>query len=258
VGTALVTGASAGIGRSFAQHLAARGHGLVLVARDGPRLEALAIELRAAHNTHIEVLPADLLTDDGLVMVTARLADTTSPVDLLVNNAGIGAFGPFVDADIDAQVRQIELNVVALVRCTHAALQAMYLRGNGAILNVSSLAGFQPAPNSATYAATKAFVNSFTHSVHEEAHRRGVHVMAVCPGFTHTEFHERAGIGTESQLPEVFWQSADAVVGEALGALDRRRSVAIPGGINKVVGALSSITPSIVSRRIAGVVIRRT
>ena len=190
-------------------------------------------------------------------MVAARLRDTTRPVDLLVNNAGIGTFGPFADTDIDAQVRQIELNVVALVRLTHAALGPMRTRGQGAILQISSLAGYQPAPSSSTYAATKAFVNSFTHSVHEEARRAGVHVMLVCPGYTHTEFHERAGVGP-STLPEILWQSADQVVATALRDLDRRRSVSVPGAINRVVAAGSSVTPAIVSRRIAGLVVRRT
>ena len=255
--TALVTGASAGIGRSFAQALAARAHDLVLVARDVTRLDALAAELTSAHGTRCEVLGADLVSDAGRAAVEARLRDRDAPIDLLVNNAGIGAFGPFVDIDIDAQVGEIELNVVALVRLTHAALESMGDRGQGAILQISSVAGYQPAPSSATYAATKAFVNSFSHSVHEEARRVGVHVMLVCPGYTHTEFHERAGIGP-SGLPEFLWQSADEVVATALRDLDRGRSVSVPGAINRVVAAGSSVTPAIVSRRIAGLVVRRT
>ena len=118
-------------------------------------------------------------------------------------------------------------------------------------------AGYQPAPTSATYAATKAFVNSFTHAVHEEARRAGVHVMLVCPGYTHTEFHDRAGLG-RTGLPELVWQSADAVVATALRDLDRRRSVSVPGALNRIVSAASSITPAVVSRRVAGLVIRRT
>ncbi|HEX5586310.1 MAG TPA: SDR family NAD(P)-dependent oxidoreductase, partial [Acidimicrobiia bacterium] len=216
-----------------------------------------AVELRERYDVRAEVLRADLVDRGDLAAVEARLLDVGDAIDLLVNNAGLGTYGPFTDADIDVEVAEIELNVVALVRLTHAALVAMRPRARGAIVNVSSLAGFQPAPSSATYAATKAFVNSFTHSVHEEARRAGVHVMAVCPGYTHTEFHERAGLGP-SQLPEFLWQSAEEVVEVALRDLDRRRSVSIPGGINKVVGAASSITPALISRRVAGLVVRRT
>ncbi|MET0627698.1 MAG: SDR family oxidoreductase [Acidimicrobiia bacterium] len=254
--TALVTGASAGIGRAFAQGFAARGADLVLVARDEARLDVLAADLVERHGVRAEVLRADLVDRADLAAVEARLHDDDA-VDVLVNNAGFGTYGPFADADVDTEMREIDLNVTALVRLTHAALVAMRPRGRGAIVNVSSLAGFQPAPSSATYAATKAFVNSFTHSVHEEARRAGVHVMAVCPGYTHTEFHERAGLGP-SEIPEFLWQSADDVVEVALRDLDRRRSVSIPGGVNKVVGAASSVTPSVISRRIAGLVVRRT
>ena len=124
-------------------------------------------------------------------------------------------------------------------------------------MNVSSVAGYQPAPSSAVYAATKAFVNSFTHAVHEEARRVGVHLMLLCPGYTHTEFHERAGLGP-SALPELVWQSADEVVATALRDLDRRRSVSVPGAVNRIVSAASSVTPAIVSRRVAGLVVKRT
>ena len=146
--------------------------------------------------------------------------------------------------------------MLALVRLTHAALEAMQARGRGAILNISSLAGYQPAPTSATYAATKAFVNSFTHSVHEEARRSGVHVMVVCPGYTHTELFDRAGLGP-TQLPDFMWQSSERVVATALRDLDRRRSVSIPGGLNKVLGAMSSVAPAGMTRRIAEMVVSR-
>jgi uncharacterized protein len=122
---------------------------------------------------------------------------------------------------------------------------------------VSSLAAYQPDPSSATYGATKAFVNSFTHAVHEEVRRSGVHVMVVCPGFTHTEFHDRAGLGT-SHIPEFMWQSPERVVSAALRDLDRRRGVSIPGGLNKTLGALSSTVPAGVTRWFAGMVTRRT
>ena len=255
--TALVTGASAGIGRAFAGALAARGDDVVLVARDGARLDAFAAELRAAHSVSAEPLPADLLTPAGLDAVTARLGDAEAPVDLLVNNAGFGTFGHFSENDVDREVQEVELNVVALMRLTHAALGAMEQRGHGAIVNISSLAAYQPAPNSATYAATKAFVNSFTHAVHEEARGTGVHVMVVCPGYTHTEFHERAGLGPTG-VPEFAWQSAEQVVAAALRDLDRRRSVSIPGALNRTAAAFSSAAPAGVSRRVAGFVVRRS
>ena len=252
----LVTGATAGIGRAFATALAGRGHDLVLVARNGARLDTLAGELRARGGVAVEALSADLVTDDGVAAVEARLGDPERPVDILVNNAGMGSYGNFVELDPAREVAEIQLNVLALARLTHAALRAMTARGSGAVLNVSSLAGFQPVPSSATYGATKAFVTSFTHAVHQETRRSGVHVMLVCPGFTHTEFHERAGLGP-SDVPEFFWQSADEVVDAALRDLDRRRTVSIPGGLNRALSALSSAAPAGLSGRVAGIVQRR-
>jgi short-subunit dehydrogenase len=255
--TALVTGASAGIGRAFAVGLAARGHDLVLVARDAARLEELGAELTAAHGVAVDVLAADLLADDGVAAVEARLTDPDHPVDLLVNNAGFGTYGRFAELDVAREVQEVELNVVALLRLTHAALGAMELRRAGAILNVASLAAYQPNPISATYGATKAFVHSFTHAVREEARGTGVTVMLVCPGYTHTEFHDRAGLG-ESDMPEFVWQSADTVVAAALRDLDRGRAVSIPGLLNQTAAAFSSAAPAGVTRRIAGLVIKRS
>jgi short-subunit dehydrogenase len=189
--------------------------------------------------------------------VAARRGAAEGAVDLLVNNAGMGTFGHFAELDVERELDEVRLNVVALVRLTHAALAAMEARGSGAVVNVSSLAGYQPAPDSATYGASKAFVTSFSHAVHEEARRKGVHVMALCPGYTHTEFHERAGLGV-SHLPEVLWQSAADVVRIALRDLERRRSVSIPGALNKTAASLASVSPPSVSRRVAGLVIRRT
>jgi len=254
---ALVTGASAGIGRAFAQQLAARGTDLVLVARDGARLEELATELRSRAGVAVECRAADLLDPAGLEAVASRVAADDQPVDLLVNNAGMGTFGHFATLDGERELDEVRLNVVALVRLTHAALGAMEARGSGAVVNVSSIAGYQPAPDSATYGATKAFVNSFSHALHEEARAKGVHVMALCPGYTRTEFHERAGLGV-SHLPEMLWQSADEVVRVALRDLDRHRSVSIPGAINKTIVSVSSVSPPNVSRRVARLVIRRT
>ena len=255
--TALVTGASAGIGRAFAVALARRGHDVVLVARDAARLEELGTKLSAAHRVDADVLAADLLDADGVATVEARLADREHPVDLLVNNAGFGTYGRFVELDVEHEVREVELNVVALLRLTHAALRAMEARRAGAILNVASLAAYQPNPISATYGATKAFVHSFTHAVREEARGTGVRVMLVCPGYTHTEFHDRAGLG-ESEMPEFVWQSPETVAAAALHDLDRGRSVSIPGLLNQTAAALSSAAPAGITSRVAGLVIKRS
>ncbi len=257
MGAALVTGASAGIGRAFAEGLARRGHDVVLVARDGARLTELAAELTRAYGVAAEVLAADLVAPEQLATVEARLGDAEQPVDMLINNAGFGTFGRFAELDPQREVEEVELNVVALLRLTRAALGAMERRGAGAVVNVASLAAYQPAPNSATYGATKAFVHSFTHAVHEEMRGTGVRVMLVCPGYTHTELHERAGLGT-TDLPEFVWQSAGYVAETALRDLDRGRSVSIPGALNQTAAAFSSVSPAGITRRIAGLVVKRS
>lgn len=256
-GIALVTGASAGIGRAFAQRLAARGYDLVLVARDSGRLTVLAEALEHEHSITAAPLAADLTSAADLAAVETRLRDVGRPVDLLVNNAGVGTYGRFAELDVDREVQEIELNVVALVRLTSVALAVMEARGAGAIVNISSLAAYQPAPNSATYGATKAFVNSFTHAIREEARGSGVQVLLVCPGYTHTEFHDRAGLGPTG-VPEFAWQSAATVVDTALRDLDRGRPVSIPGVLNQAAAALSSTAPAGITCRVAGVVVKRT
>jgi hypothetical protein len=250
---ALVTGASAGIGEAFAYELAARGHDLVLVARDRDRLDALAARLDAQHGASCEVLAADLTDDEQLAAVEARARD----VDLLVNNAGFGTFGSFYELDLDTEVREIALNVVALVRLTHAAAGAMVARGRGGILNVSSLAGFQPGVTNATYSATKAFVTSFTEALHEELKGTGVAVSVLCPGFTRTEFQERAN-APASEVPGVMWQEAPEVARAGLDGLARNKAVVIPGALNKVLGTASSLAPHAVTRRAAAMVLRRS
>ena len=179
---ALVTGASAGIGRSFAYALADRGHDLVLVARDTARLEALAKEIGDAYGAACEVLTADLADGDALVRVETRLADAARPLDLLVNNAGFGTSGKFHTMPVDREEQEIRLNVVALVRLCHAALDAQVARGRGGVINVASIAGYQPTPGNATYGATKAFVSSFSQAVHEELKGTGVRCMVLSPG----------------------------------------------------------------------------
>jgi uncharacterized protein len=249
---ALVTGASAGIGEEFARQLAARGHDLVLVARDRGRLESLAKELAAAHGANADVLPADLTDDEQLATVEAHARS----VDVLVNNAGYGTFGNFYENDLSVEVREVQLNVLALMRLTHAAAAAMAARGSGAILNVSSLAGFQPGPMNATYSATKAFVTSFTEAVHEEMKGTGVSVSVLCPGFTHTEFQERAN-APASGVPGFMWQNAPEVAAAGLDGLAKNKAIIIPGSVNKVLGTLANMTPHAVTRRAGAVVLKR-
>lgn len=256
--TALVTGASTGIGHAFARTLAVRGQDLIVVARTEAKLEELAAAVEREHGRAVEVLAADLETDDGVAKVEARLSDDARPVELLVNNAGFGTSGNFHELPIDGEVSEVRLNVQALVRLTHAALGPMVARGHGGVINVSSVGAYQPTPKSATYGATKAFVSSFTNAVHEELRGTGVKAMVLAPGFTHTEFHERAGIDATSTAPEFLWQSPDEVVGAALKAYDRGRAVCIPGAVNGVAAAFSATMPAGISRRVAGMVTKRT
>ena len=255
---AVVTGASAGIGEAFARALAARRHDLVIVARNETRLAELAGEIRREHGVAIEVLGADLETDEGVARVEARLRREEHPAELLVNNAGFGTTGAFHSLPIDGEVAEIRLNVLALVRLTHAAVAPMVARGHGGVINVSSVGAYQPTPHSATYSATKAFVSSFTNAIHEELHGTGVKAMVLAPGFTHTKFHERAQVDNTSKMPEFLWQSAYEVVAAALKAYDRGRAVCIPGALNTVAAAFSGTLPSGVTRKIAGMVTKRT
>jgi short-subunit dehydrogenase len=254
---ALVTGASSGIGESFARLLAARGHDLVLVARRADRLEEVAARAGADSRADSEVLVADLESDEGVALVEERLAGAGRPVELLVNNAGFGTSGRFHELPVADEEAEIRLNVLALVRLSHAALTSMVARGHGGVINVSSVGAYQPTPNSATYAATKAFVSSFTNAIHEELHGTGVKAMVLAPGFTHTEFHERAGIDQVGQMPEFLWQSTDEVVNAALKAYARGRAVCVPGPINAIAAAFSGSMPAGVSRKVAGIVTKR-
>src|SRR5690606_16627520 len=231
--TALVTGASSGIGRALARALAAERSDLVVVARDRSRLDDLAGELAAAHGIAVEVLAADLADAAQLAAVEARVADPARPVDLVVNNAGFGTYGPLVEADIEAETQEIAVNVTAVVRLTHASLRAMVPRRRGAVMNMSSMAGLQATPGNATYGASKAFVASFGESVAGELGGTGVTLTTVLPGFTRTEFHERAGVGGRP-VPDVAWMSAEDVAARALAAARAGRPWCVPGVLNKV------------------------
>ncbi|MEU6706182.1 SDR family NAD(P)-dependent oxidoreductase [Streptomyces wuyuanensis] len=226
--TALITGATAGLGRAFAQALARDGYGLVLVARSEPALMKTAEELRDAHGTTAEVLPADLSTDEGCDAVRARLVSGPR-VDLLVNNAGIGHERPFLTNGTASEERLLDLNVRAVLRLTDAALTAMTDRRGGAILNVASVAGLGPSWLSSTYPASKAWVIAFTESLawSRQVREAGVRMTAVLPGYTRTEFHRRAGIPTTFP-PAWLWLDADDVVRTALRDLHRGKVISVP------------------------------
>lgn len=243
--TALVTGATAGIGAAFARQLAERGHDLVLVARDEARLDAAAQTLRS-FGVAVDVLPADLAEDAGCARVEQRCAQG---VDMLVNNAGLGPTGAFHESPVADEEHLLRLNVRSVMRLTHAALAPMVARGSGAIINVSSVAAFTPGARSATYSASKAWVTNFSESLHVQHAAHGVRVLALCPGFTRTEFHARAGMDT-SGVPDRLWLSADEVVRTGLTDLDRGRSVSVPGLPYKAVVVASRLVPPSTQRAV--------
>jgi short-subunit dehydrogenase len=237
-GTALVTGPTAGIGYSFAHQLAKRGHDLVLVARNEARLVEVADELRTAYGVGVEVLPADLADRSQLATVEARLADPDRPVELLVNNAGFGLKARFLDNDASAETAMLDVLVTAVLRLTHAALGPMTQRGRGGIINVSSVAAFLPR---GTYSAAKSWVNSFSEWAANEYRDQGVTVMALCPGFTKTEFHERMEVkrGTGP-----LWLDADELVATALADFDKGRVISIPSAQYKAIVGLTRLIPN--------------
>ncbi|MEV0532897.1 SDR family oxidoreductase [Kitasatospora sp. NPDC050463] len=238
--TALITGATAGIGAAFARRLARSGYRLVLVARDTERLERAADDLRAKFGVDTEVLTADLATEAGIAAVETRLGDVAHPVDLLVNNAGFGNKGAFLTVSLQDELDMLKVHVEAILRLTTAALPGMRERGRGAIVNVASVAAFLPR---GTYGASKAWVVSFTQGVMRDLGGSGVRLMALCPGFTHTEFHQRAGMGT-GNIPSWGWLSAERVVDEAMRDLARGRSLSVPSKRYKIAVAIARLLPS--------------
>lgn len=246
--TALITGASAGLGAEFARQLARRRADLVLVARSEDALSVLAADLRSEHGVAVEVLVADLADDAGVTKVADRLRDTRDPVDLLVNNAGFGLPLQFADNDIDDEVRHLRVHVEASMRLMHAALQTMRGRG-GRIINVASVAGFI---SRSTYSACKSWLIDFSRWANAEYSRDGVTVTALCPGFTHTTFHERMGLAVGQEgVPAVLWLDARDVVRAGLRDAALGRSVSIPSLRYKAIVALAGLLPSALTSGVA-------
>jgi short-subunit dehydrogenase len=234
--TALVTGATSGIGAHFARHLAGEGYDLVLVARDKDRLDLAAATHRADHGVAVEVLVADLSTDEGIAAVEQRAAEG---VDLVVNNAGFGQRGDFLTSEITEEIGMLKVHCEAVLRITRAALPHMLRRRTGGIINVASVAAFF---SRGTYSASKMWVVTFSDSVRQQITGSGVHVMALCPGWVRTEFHERSGMDT-TQIPGFLWLTPDRLVTAALRDLRHGVPVSVPGTAYKILAGLGKILP---------------
>lgn len=228
--TALVTGATAGIGNSFARLLARQGHDLVLIARDEPRLQRVAADLTAAHGVAVEVIRADLSIAAECAWVEARLADAERPIDVLVNNAGYSVDQRFTSGALEREQAMFDVLTRAVMRLSHAAARPMMSRGSGVIINVSSVAGWIPQ---STYGAAKSYVTAFSRALRRETSRSGVKVTALCPGYTATEFHERANYAM-GRVPRFMVLDADAVVAQGWRDAQRGRALSIPGPMYRI------------------------
>lgn len=234
-GTALITGASSGIGAAFARRLAADGYDLVLVARRAERLQALATELRP-FGVRVEVLPADLAQDEAIGRVAARIR-ALPDLALLINNAGFGVSDKFTEADAARHAAMIQVHATAPTRLCHAALPGMVARRRGAIINVSSVAAFFPTYTNTVYGASKAYLNVFSEALQAGVKKDGVRVQALCPGYTVTEFHDTAemeGFDRE-RVPQKMWMSAEKVAAISLDALKQDKVIVVPGRRNRLI-----------------------
>ena len=251
--TTLITGASSGIGEAFARRLAARGENLLLVARSEDKLKSLCEELAQAHNVHAQYVALDLTEEDAPGKLFAETDQRGLQIETLINNAGFGSMGDFASLDVARELEMIDLNVRALVALTHLYLQPMRERKSGTIINVASTAAFQGVPFMATYAATKAFVLSFSEALWDENRPLGVHVMALCPGVTETNFFAAA---KTDKPPMRVAQTPDEVVDTALSGLKRRKSHIISGWTNYIMTESERLVPRWIVARIAGKAMR--
>jgi short-subunit dehydrogenase len=251
--TALVTGATSGMGYEFARQLAERGHDVVLVARDRVRLENVSDELRRDYKVRSEILVADLSDRAQTGKVAQRLSDEAHPVDLLVNNAGQAQRRGFLGNEVEVEEAALDLHVTAVLVLSHAAARAMKSRGRGGIINVSSIASFTAM---GSYSAAKAWVRVFSEGLSRELAGSGVTCMALCPGFTHTEFHERARLNM-SRLPEILWLNAPSVVRQGLDDAAKGKVVSVPGVQYKTLVGLMQVAPRFLVRDVSGSLARR-
>jgi short-subunit dehydrogenase len=246
--TALITGASSGIGAAIARHIAERGHGLTLVARREDRLTDLAGDLHRRYGVRAGIVTGDLTDSDDRERVAAKVAELGLEVDVLVNNAGFGYAGRFVDAERARQVEMVKINCEAVVDLCGRYLPEMSQRGEGAVMNIASTAAFQPMAGSATYAATKAFVLSYSEALYQEMKNRGVTVTAICPGPVRTEFTSAAGMkGADSAGPDFLWMTAEDLAEEAVKALDAGKRAVVPGRLNYAGSLLGRHAPRMLS-----------
>jgi len=242
--TALITGPTSGIGRGFADAFARKGFDLVLVSRDEARLSQLAAEVSSAYGITCEVIPADLSVRTDTDRVAARLADAQRPIGALVNNAGFGLNRSFLSGSVDDEQRMLDVLVTAVLRLTRAAVPGMVERQHGIVINVSSMASWITG---GSYSAAKSWVTVFSESLAQELAGSGVRITAVCPGFVHTEFHQRAGIDM-SAMPEWMWLDVQDVVGQAMRDIARERPVGVPGPQYKAFSALLRHGPRSLAR----------
>ena len=241
--TCLVTGASSGIGAEMARVLAGRGHGVTLVARREERLRELAQELEREHGVRAEVVAASVSEPDGRRQLVEEIEGRGLTVEVLVNNAGFGSGGRFQNQELEREEEMVRTNVEAVVSLCGAYAARMVARGRGAILNVGSVAGFQPVPRQTTYAATKAFVNSFTEALHVDLAGTGVSATVLCPGFTETEFAEAGGLGSFDQLPSFLVDSAREVAQAAVEGMEKGKRSVVPGAHNVATAIGGRLAP---------------
>lgn len=250
----LITGASSGIGEAFARRLAAEKHNLVLVARSEEKLRMLCDELKARHGVSANFIAIDLIDHEADERLFGETERHGLEVDWLINNAGFGSAGDFATLDLERELEIINLNVCALAALTHRYLQKMRERKSGTIINVSSAAGFQPLPFMATYAATKAFVTSFTEAIAEENRPFGIHIMALCPGSTKTNFFEASNIDRPIQVKGQ--QTVEEVVETAMNAIKSGRTKIVSGWANFIGSLLGTLVPNAISTRVVGKALR--